>query len=312
VTAAVAMAILKPGDHVLCVSDVYGGTRRFFSQVMSPFQVEISYAPMATDIQSLLKEKTKLVWIETPTNPTLSVVDLAYVRSTIDANREKPLLVVDNTFMTPALQRPLALGADLVVHSATKYLNGHADVVSGLLATKDAMLFEKIKFMQNSLGGVPSPLDCFLLMRGMRTLSLRMKKHSENALIVANFLEGHEHVERVHYAGLKTDPGQAVSRKQLVLENGEPIGYGGIVSFTIRGGAEKVNDFCKRTRVFLLAESLGGVESLIDVPAVMTHAGMSQEERDALGIGAGFVRLSVGIEDPEDLVQDLHQALCSM
>lgn len=254
-------------------------------------------------LRPLFKSNTKMVWIESPTNPTLALVDIAAVARLAHQIRPDMLVVVDNTFMTPYLQRPLALGADIVTHSATKYLNGHCDVVMGLLATTQKSLHERLLFLQNSLGNIPSPFDCYLLMRGMRTLHLRMERHCQNAQQVAQFLAKHPQVETVLYPGLPSHPQHQLARQQQT-------GFGGMVSFRIRGAdLAQTCRFCAACKVFTLAESLGGVESLIDVPAVMTHGAVPLEQREKLGITDAFIRLSVGIEDAADLIADLGQAL---
>lgn len=254
-------------------------------------------------LQSLFKPNTRLVWIESPTNPNLHLIDIKTVSDWAHAQRPDMLVVVDNTFMTPMLQQPLALGADIVSHSATKYLNGHADVVMGLLVANDEGLVERLRFQQNAFGAVPSPFDCYMTMRGLRTLHLRMERHCKNAQQVASFLVGHPCVQHVIYPGLPSHPDHELARRQC-------RGFGGMVSFRLRG--DSLADACRfsqATRVFTLAESLGGVESLIDVPAVMTHGGVPPTERRELGITDGFIRLSVGIEDTDDLIADLKQAL---
>lgn len=302
------------------MNDCYGGTRRFFTKVLTHFGIEVTYAPLRSYeeqrssssplasvdmalLQSLFKPNTRLVWIESPTNPNLHLIDIKAVSSWVHAQRPDMLVVVDNTFMTPMLQQPLALGADIVSHSATKYLNGHADVIMGLLVANDEGLAERLRFQQNTFGAVPSPFDCYMALRGLRTLHLRMERHCKNAQQVASFLVGHPCVQSVIYPGLPSHPDHELARRQC-------RGFGGMVSFRLRG--DNLDDACRfsqATRVFTLAESLGGVESLIDVPAVMTHGGVLPAERRELGITDGFIRLSVGIEDGDDLVADLKQAL---
>jgi cystathionine gamma-lyase len=296
--------LLEPGAHILSVSDVYGGTKRYLARVLSGMGVETTFTAMhsPTELVSLIKPTTRMVWVETPTNPTLNIVDIKAVCEVIHGIRSDIIVVIDNTFMTPYLQRPLEHGADIVVHSATKYLNGHCDVVMGLLVTSKGHLFERLKFLQNSLGVVPSPFDCYLTMRGMRTLHVRMDRHCKNALQVATYLSSHPHVETVMYPGLASHPGFAVAGRQ---QNG----HGGIVSLRLKGDLSQTCKFCASTKIFVLAESLGGVESLIDVPAVMTHGAVSPQERKELGITDTFIRLSVGIEDCDDLIADLKQAL---
>lgn len=297
--------MLEPGAHILSVNDVYGGTKRYLSRVLSAFGVETTYTPMhdPETLRPLFKSNTKMVWIESPTNPTLALVDIAAVARLAHQIRPDMLVVVDNTFMTPYLQRPLALGADIVTHSATKYLNGHCDVVLGLVVTAQPSLHERLLFLQNSLGNIPSPFDCYMLMRGMRTLHLRMERHCQNAQQVAQFLAKHPHVETVLYPGLPSHPQHQLARQQQT-------GFGGMVSFRIKGAdLAQTCRFCAACKIFTLAESLGGVESLIDVPAVMTHGAVPLEQREKLGITDAFIRLSVGIEDAADLTADLGQAL---
>lgn len=303
-TAAICH-LLEPGAHVLSVNDVYGGTKRYLSKVLSTFGVEVTYTPMHEigELSKLFKTNTRMVWIESPTNPTLALVDIAALCDLAHSIRPDIIVVMDNTFMTPYLQQPLALGADIVTHSATKYLNGHCDVVLGLLAVKDETLYARLLFLQNTLGGVPSPFDCYLAMRGMRTLHVRMDRHCENGLKVANFLASHPQVETVLYPGLPSHPQYALAKRQQ-------FGSGGMVSFRLKGGDLNTTcKFCSATKIFVLAESLGGVESLIDVPAVMTHGAIPMAERKELGITDSFVRLSVGIEDGDELVADLKQAI---
>lgn len=316
-TASIA-ALLEPGSHVISVSDIYGGTRRYFSQILTNYGIETTYTLLESTntITSLLRPQTRILWIETPTNPMLYMVDVEEVVKLVRRLNPRILVVVDNTFMTPYLQRPLDWGADIVLHSATKFINGHSDVLMGLIAVgalnhksnqadeRAQELYQKLQFYQNAIGAVPSPLDCYLCLRGMRTLHLRMERHCKNALQVATFLAQHPQVERVLYPGLSSHPQHSLARRQ------HKIGYGGMVSFTLKGGdLAHTCRFSKATRIFVLAESLGGVESLIDVPALMTHAGIPAEERANLGITDSFIRLSVGIEDGDDLIADLEQAL---
>lgn len=297
--------LLEPGAHILSVSDIYGGTKRYFTKIICNYGVETSFAPMSdlAATRSMFKTNTKMVWIESPTNPTLTVIDIAAVAKIAHSLDPNIVVVVDNTFLTPYLQRPLDLGADVVLHSATKFLNGHCDVVMGLLATNSPRLYSRLLFVQNATGAVPSAFDCYLLARGMRTLHLRMDRHSSNALRIAAFLATHPRVERVFYPGLATHPQHEIAKRQHRA-------HGGVVSFVLRGGdLARTCKFSKSTRIFVLAESLGGVESLIDVPAVMTHGAVPPHERAELGITDGFVRLSVGIEDCDDLIADLARAL---
>src|SRR5439155_21051166 len=289
------MHLFDPGERILSVNDVYGGVYRMLSQVYEPKGYVCDWAP-AGEIAAAIDERTRLVWIETPTNPLLNVVDIRAVAEA--AHRAGAILVVDNTFATPYLQRPLELGADLVVHSTTKYLGGHSDVIGGFVATSDPALAERLRFLQKSLGAVPGPFDCWLVLRGIKTLALRMRQHSENARRIAEFLDGHPGVERVLYPGLPNHPGHEIARSQM-------RDFGGMVSFLMESEQEAV-DFVARTRIFQLAESLGGVESLIEHPARMTHASTA----DAPFAPPGhLVRLSVGIESAEDLLADLATAL---
>ena len=299
--------LLDCGDHIVAMDDLYGGTNRLFSQVKQRASgLEFSFADL-TNLQLLeeaITEKTKLIWVETPTNPMLKLVDLGAVVAL--AKDKGILLACDNTFATPALQHPLEFGFDIVMHSATKYLGGHSDVVSGILVTGDSALAERIRFLHNSSGPVLSPFDSYLVLRGIKTLSLRMRRHCENALKIAQWLETQDCVEQVIYPGLPSHPQYSIAQKQMVLD-GVPMG-GGMITFTLKGGLEKSKSFLERLRLFSLAESLGGVESLIEHPAIMTHASVPPEMREELGIDDGLVRLSVGIEDCNDLMKDLEQA----
>ena len=292
--------LLDAGDHVLASDDVYGGTFRIFDKVYRRLGVEFSYVDMsdARNVERGLRERTKLVWIESPTNPMLKIVDLAAVSKLARAHGAKT--VVDNTFATPFFQRPIEHGIDVVAHSTTKYLNGHSDVVGGAVMTSDAALFERLRFLQNAVGGVPGPLDAFLVLRGLKTLHVRMARHAENALRVATFLEGHPQVERVTYPGLASHPQHALAARQM-------SGFGGMLTFVIRGGLEAARAFLKTVRIFACAESLGGVESLIEHPAIMTHASVPKETREQLGIADGLIRVSCGIESADDLVADLER-----
>jgi cystathionine gamma-lyase len=293
---------LSAGSHIISVNDVYGGTYRYFTKVASQFEVETDFVDLydPANIENYFKPNTKLVWIETPTNPTLRLVDIRAVAK--QAHRHGAFLVVDNTFMSPYFQNPLELGADVVVHSVTKYINGHSDVVMGIAVTNNVDLYTKFKFIQNSFGAVPSPFDCFLARRGLMTLEVRMKTHAANALAIAYFLETNSHVDEVIYPGLISHPQHDLAQRQQ-------RGFGGMLSFRMKGSLANVNVFLGRLRYITLAESLGGVESLIEVPAVMTHGSVSAEDRAKLGITDTLVRLSVGIESVEDLIEDLRQAL---
>ena len=293
---------LEAGDHVVSCNDLYGGTYRVFTKVFARFGLSFTFVD-ATDlakIEAAITPKTKLLWIETPTNPMLSVVDLKRVCEL--ARRKGVKVAVDNTFATPALQQPLALGADLVVHSTTKYLGGHSDVVGGCVLTSDKALYEKLKFLQNAVGAVPGPMDCFLLLRGTKTLPLRMERHCQNAMAVAKHLLAHPEVAKVHYPGLPHHPGHEIAKAQM-------SGFGGMISFELKGDLERAKRMISLTKVFSLAESLGGVESLVGHPATMTHGSIPREERLKAGLVDGLIRLSVGVEDVADLIDDLEQAL---
>ena len=289
---------LKAGDHVLVGDDVYGGTFRIFDKVMKDFGIEATFLDMTdpAKVRVALRKNTRLVWMETPSNPMLKIFDIAAIAEV--ARKAGVPLCVDNTFATPVLQRPLDLGATLVVHSMTKYLNGHSDVVAGAVMTSDDALAERLHFLQKAAGAVPSPFDCYLVLRGLKTLAVRVERHVQNATKLASFLAGHAQVARVMYPGLDSHPGHALAQKQMK-------GPGGMISFELRGGLEHSKAFLKALRLFACAESLGGVESLAEHPAIMTHASLPAEARRALGIGDGLVRLSVGIEDPGDLQADL-------
>jgi cystathionine beta-lyase/cystathionine gamma-synthase len=294
---------LEPGDRVLAVTDLYGGTYRLFLQVYERYGLRFDFVDMRdmARLGAALRDDVKLLWVETPTNPLLHVVDIAAVASA--ANAVGAHVVVDSTFASPYLQQPLNLGAHLVLHSSTKYLGGHSDVVGGIVCTNDDVWAETLRFQIKSSGAVPGPMDCFLLLRGTKTLHLRMEAHCRNAQEVADYLQAHPRVGSVRYPGLKTDPGHEVARRQM-------NGFGGMVSFQLReDSVEAAVAVLRRTRVFALAESLGGVESLIGHPATMTHASIPAEERRRNGLDDSLIRLSVGVEDPRDLVADLEQAL---
>ncbi len=293
---------LSSGDHVVCGNDLYGGTYRVFTKVFARFGVTFTFVD-TTDlnaVESAFIDKTKLVWIETPSNPLLKITDIRAVAKLARAKKAK--LVVDNTFASPALQRPLALGADVVVHSTTKYLGGHSDVVGGAILTCDEALHKEYKFLQNAVGAVPGPLDCFLLLRGTKTLALRIERHCANAMIVAKHLLAHPEVAAVHYPGLPTHSGHETAKGQM-------SGFGGMISFELKGDMERAKRMISSCEIFALAESLGGVESLIGHPASMTHGSIPREERLKAGLTDGLIRLSVGIEDAADLTADLDRAL---
>jgi len=292
------LLLLKSGDHVLVGDDVYGGTFRIFDKVMKQFGIEATFLDMTdpAKVRAALRPSTKLVWLETPSNPMLKIFDIAAIAEV--ARKAGAWLAVDNTFATPMLQRPLDLGATMAVHSTTKYLNGHSDVVGGAVVTSDAALGERLHFIQKSAGAVPSPFDCYLVLRGLKTLGVRMRQHVTSARMLAEWLTAHPQVAKVHYPGLPSHPGHALALKQMK-------GPGGMISFELKGGIAASRAFLASLRVFVCAESLGGVESLAELPAVMTHASLTPEARRALGIGDGFLRLSVGLEDLGDLRADL-------
>lgn len=302
---ATVLELLDAGSHVVAMDDLYGGTGRLFGQVRNRSAgLRFTYADLSdvAALEDALQPDTRMVWVETPSNPLLKLVDLdATARAVADRDL---LLVVDNTFATPWAQRPLEYGANIVLHSATKYLNGHSDMVGGVAVVRDEALAGRMAFLQNSIGSVLGPFDSFLALRGLKTLALRMEQHTRSAAAVALWLETHPAVERVIYPGLDSHPQQALARRQM--------GGGGIVTFFVRGGLEAARLVMERCRIFALAESLGGVESLIDHPAIMTHASVPAERRRALGITDSLIRLSVGIEDPQDLQADLEQALAGL
>ena len=293
---------LEPGDRVLVAADVYGGTFRLFDKVFRRTGIEYLFLDCRdlAAVEKAMKPKCTMLWLETPSNPMLMILDLE--RLTAMGKKHGAAVVVDNTFATPCLQRPLALGADLVVHSTTKYLGGHSDVIGGAIATSDADWHKRLAFVQNAVGAVPGPWDCFLTLRGTKTLHLRMERHCENAMAIAKWLEKHERVSKVIYPGLASHPQHALAKRQMRA-------FGGMVTFTMDAPLEEVRERLGRFRVFALAESLGGVESLVEHPAIMTHASVPKETRDALGISDGLVRLSVGIEHADDLIADLEDAL---
>lgn len=298
------LRLIKPGEHVLASNDVYGGTFRLFDKIVKNYGVQFSYTDITDPnlVETALRPETRLVWLETPTNPLLKIADIAEISRRVKARYAQTLIAVDNTFASPYLQQPLSLGADFVVHSTTKYLSGHSDVIGGAIVIKDIGLYEKLKFLQNAIGAIPGPQDCWLTLRGIKTLALRMERHSSNATEVANFLGNHSAIESVIYPGLERHPGHIVAKKQMKL-------YGGMLSVILKGGAPAAKKLVEGTKIFTLAESLGGVESLIEVPAVMTHASVAGS---ALEVPAGLVRLSVGIENITDLIQDLEQALTAI
>ncbi len=301
-TTDAVLHLLKSGDHVLCSDDVYGGTFRIFDKVFRRLGIEFTFLDLLDlkAAEAAIRPNTKLLWIETPTNPMLKILDIRAL--TALAKKRDVISVVDNTFMSPFFQKPLLLGADIVVHSVTKYLNGHSDVVGGALLTNNTPLYEELKFIQNAIGAVPAPLDCFLVMRGIKTLHVRMERHAKNAGEIATYLEKHPNVEKVIYPGLESHPQHRLAREQM-------SGFGGMITFLIKGGLEGARSFLEKVQIFTLAESLGGVESLIEHPALMTHASIPAEARKNLGILDNLIRVSVGIEDLADLKADLEQAL---
>ena len=299
--SAAVMNLLSSGDHVVCADDVYVGTYRLFELVLKRYGIEYSWVDMTNldTVRKAIRPNTKMLWIETPTNPLLSVVDIAALA---EIGRKSNLItVVDNTFASPYLQQPLELGATIVVHSTTKYLGGHSDVVGGAMMTSDEKLYSTVKYHQNAVGGVPGAFDSWLVLRGVKTLAIRMQAHCANAARIAHWLESHDAVEKVIYPGLASHKQHALAKRQM-------RDFGGMVSFVIKGGAEAAQRIAGKTHLFALAESLGGVESLIGHPATMTHASIPKKDREARGITDGLLRLSVGIEDADDLIVDLGQA----
>lgn len=301
---ATILELLNAGDHIVAADDLYGGTVRLFEKVRNRSQgLKISYVDMTdpVNLEKALTPETKMVWLETPTNPMLKLIDLEKVAAIV--KKHKLLSVVDNTFATPWIQQPLNYGFDMVVHSATKYLNGHSDVISGVVIVgENQELADKIKFLQNAVGGIASPFDSFLVLRGLKTLSLRMQRHCENAQQLAEWLEKQAQVNKVYYPGLKSHPQHELAKKQMRA-------FGGMISMELKGDLNTAKKFLEKCHLFTLAESLGGVESLIEHPAIMTHAGIPKESREKLGITDGFIRISVGIEDVKDLQEDLVRAL---
>jgi cystathionine beta-lyase/cystathionine gamma-synthase len=297
------MKLFKPGDEILCANDMYGGTYRLFSKIYAPVGLKFVYVDTtdAEKVKSSINENTKLLWIETPTNPLMNITDIQSMAAI--AKEAGALLCVDNTFASPCLQNPLDLGADIVMHSATKYLSGHSDVIQGCLIMNDAALREKLYFIQKSCGAVPGPMDCFLVLRGIRTLALRMKAHSENGAKIAHWLRNHPKVDKVYWPGFEDHPGYKIAKAQMK-------DFGGMISFELKNDSlDEVKRVMMATRLFALAESLGGVESLINHPATMTHASIPREERIKNGLRDSLIRLSVGIEDADDLIADLKHAI---
>jgi cystathionine beta-lyase len=294
---------LKPGDEVIATNDLYGGSYRMFTKIFEDFGIHFQFINMkdASNIEKTITEKTKLIWVETPTNPMMNIIDIKAASNI--AKKHNILLCVDNTFSTPYLQNPLDLGADLVMHSVTKYIAGHSDVILGALATNDKKLSEKLSFIQNASGAVPGPQDCFLALRGIKTLHLRMQRHCENGAGIANFLKTHPKVAKVFWPGFKSHPNHDIASRQM-------HDFGGMISFELNDNTQTAaTEILKKFKLFTLAESLGGVESLSGHPASMTHASVPKEEREKVGLSDSLIRLSVGVEDLEDLIHDLKQAL---
>jgi cystathionine gamma-lyase len=289
---------LQKGDHVIAGDDIYGGTYRLFDQVLRKYGLQFTYVNPENpeSVEKAIRKNTRLIWIETPTNPLMRIVDIRRISKI--SKKAHALLVVDNTFMSPYLQNPLQLGADIVVHSTTKYLGGHSDLIGGATIAKDEDVHNSLKYLQNAVGAVPGPLDCYLVLRGIKTLAVRMDRHNDNARVVSELLAKEPKVEKVNYPGLPEHPQRAIVKRQM-------RGNGGMLSFQLKGSFNQIKKFLKTLRVFTVAESLGGVESLIEHPASMTHASVPKERRLKLGISDNLIRVSVGIEDVEDLVQDL-------
>ncbi|MCZ6656058.1 MAG: PLP-dependent aspartate aminotransferase family protein [Gammaproteobacteria bacterium] len=302
IATATVVQMLSSGDHVVCCDDLYGGTYRQFEQVFTRFGLQFTYADLSepASLETALRPNTKMIWLESPSNPMMKLVDIAALAEI--ARSSDAFVVVDNTFLSPYFQRPIELGADVVVHSTTKYINGHSDLIGGLVVTDDAALAERIGFLSNSMGGVQATFDAYLCLRSVKTLAVRMQAHERNAFAVAEFLSSHPRVERVLYPGLPDFPQHELACRQT-------SGHGGTLSFTIDADLPEVKRILASVEIFTLAESLGGVESLIEHPAIMTHASVPTEVREALGISDQLVRASVGIESAEDLIRDLDQAL---
>ena len=296
------MKLFSPGDEIISTNDLYGGSYRLFEKVFKKFGLKFVFTDLRNlnEIENLISSKTKLIWVETPTNPMINIVDIEGLSKICKTNNL--LLAVDNTFSTPFLQKPIDLGADIVMHSATKFLAGHSDVILGLLALSNDELAEKLFFMQNSSGAICGPMDSFLTLRGIKTLHVRMQRHCENARVIANYLKKHDKVDNVYWPGFENHPNHNIAKSQM-------NDFGGMISFTVKGNFDLVKKITSSFKVFTLAESLGGVESLVNHPATMTHASIPKEERDKIGITDNLIRLSVGIEDISDLVDDIEQAI---
>lgn len=302
------LALLKSSDHIIAFDDLYGGSRRLFSRIMAlHFQIDISYVD-ARDIKAIeenFRPNTKIIWLETPTNPLLKICDIKKIvhlaHDKMKSSKQPIYVVVDNTFASPYFQRPLELGADIVLHSTTKYINGHSDSVGGAIMLNDENIFEKLKFTQNAAGAILSPFDSYLVLRGVKTLALRMQQHEKNAVKISQFLAQHPRVAKVYYPGLPSHPQHELAKQQM-------SGFGAMISFELHGGMDEAKRFVESLQYFLIAESLGGVESLVEIPSLMTHASVSPEDRSHIGLTDNLIRLSVGIENCEDLLDDLKQA----
>ena len=296
------MKLFSPGDEIISTNDLYGGSYRLFEKVFKKFGLKFVFTDLRNlnEIENLISSKTKLIWVETPTNPMINIADIGGLSKICKTNNL--LLAVDNTFSTPFLQKPIDLGADIVMHSATKFLAGHSDVILGLLALSNDELAEKLFFMQNSSGAICGPMDSFLTLRGIKTLHVRMQRHCENARVIANYLKKHDKVDNVYWPGFENHPNHNIAKSQM-------NDFGGMISFTVKGNFDLVKRITSSFKIFTLAESLGGVESLVNHPATMTHASIPKEERDKIGITDNLIRLSVGIEDISDLVDDIEQAI---
>ena len=296
------LMMLRKGDHVIAGDDIYGGTYRLFERVLRNYGLEFTFVDpqQPENVEKAMRKSTRLVWIETPTNPLMRIIDMRRISKI--TRKTHAMLVVDNTFMSPYLQNPLDFGADIVVHSTTKYLGGHSDLIGGAAVTDDRQIHDQLRFLQNAVGAVPGPLDCYLVLRGVKTLAVRMDRHTQNAMIISDYLAKQPRVERVYYPGQQDHPQRELIKRQM-------RGYGGMLSFQLRGGFKECKRLLKKLRVLTVAESLGGVESLIEHPASMTHASIPKDRRERLGVSDNLVRVSVGIEDPQDLIDDLNSGL---
>lgn len=299
---SVILALLKAGDHIIASDDLYGGTKRLFNRIFSEYNIEASYVDTVDpeNVEKGIQPNTRIIWLESPTNPLLKLSDISAIAKI--AKKNNSILVVDNTFLSPYFQAPLDLGADIVLHSSTKYIGGHSDVLGGSVMLSDTDLYQKLQYHQNAVGAVLSPFDSYLTIRGIKTLGLRMQRHEVNALLIGEFLEKHPNVTKVIYPGLKSHPQHELAKRQT-------SGSGGIISFEIKGSINDAKHFLESLKLFALAESLGGVESLIELPSLMTHASVAKEEREKIGITDTLIRLSVGIENTKDLISDLDKAL---